>query len=303
MNEMHVNRTLEVRHLRMMDAVTRHGTVTRAAADLNLTQPALSHQLRDLEDRLGVPLFERQARRMVPTAAGERLAAAARRLLDDLSAAEAEVRQAERQPVVPLRISTGCYTCYHWLPSRLIEMRRRFPHVEIHVAADYTRRPIEGLLEGAVDLAIVSDPVKHAGLWSEPLFSDDVLLVVSADHPLAGSDHVAPTALADQTLIVYNAPLDQLSLFRDLLRPAGVRPRETIQIELTEAIVEMVRAGLGVTCLARWAVTPYLLAGGLVTVRLTRRGYRRQWRAAMRRRERAAPHLQALVQLLRDRPL
>jgi LysR family transcriptional regulator for metE and metH len=202
-----------------------------------------------------------------------------------------------------MRISTGCYTCYHWLPARLVELRRQFPGIEVQVAADYTRRPLEGLLDDAVDLAIVSDPVRQSTLWPVPLFRDELLVVMAADHPLSRRASVSAPLLAAETLILYNVPPAQLSVYRDVLRPARVQPREIIRIELTEAIIELVRAGLGVACLARWAVAPYLRDGRLATARLTRQGYYRQWRAVIRRRERDTPHLKAFIDLLRDTPL
>jgi LysR family transcriptional regulator for metE and metH len=294
---------LEVRHLRLVEALVRHGTLTRAAAALHATQSALSHQLSDLEDRLGLRLFVRQPRRMAPTAAAERLAETARRVLGELSAAEAEARALQGDAPVRVRLATGCYTCYHWLPRRLIELRRRFPTIDVQVAADYTRRPIEGLLDRAVDLAIVGDRVSHAALWKEPLFTDELVLLVPAGHRLAGRSYVSPAQLARETLVTYNVPPTELTVFTDFLSPARVRPKAVIRMELTEAIVEMVRADLGVACLARWAAAPYLRDGRLASLALTRRGYRREWLAVMRREDRRQPPLQTLVQLLRGEPL
>src|SRR5262245_23796995 len=118
---------LDVRHLRLVDAIASTGTLTRAAAVLNLTQSALSHQLRDIEDRLGTALFSREARRMVLTPAGERLLSTAKAVLEEISEAERDIRKGNGDQRVDLRISTGCYTCYHWLPSRLIELQRKLP--------------------------------------------------------------------------------------------------------------------------------------------------------------------------------
>jgi LysR family transcriptional regulator for metE and metH len=293
---------LDVRHLRLVDAIAQGGTLTRAAAMLNLTQSALSHQLRDIEDRLGANLFARETRRMVLTPAGERLLSTAKSVLEQISAVETEIRNGAGNSRVELRISTGCYTCYHWLPPRLIELRKKLPLVEVEIVADYTRRPIEGLLDGKLDLAIVSDSVRNSRLSIDHLFQDEVVAVVPAEHPFAARSYAGAAELAGEQLLVYNVPDSRLSVLQDVLRPAGLTPRSLKKIELTEAIIELARAGLGVAILARWAAKPYLRDERLKTVRLTKRGLMRNWTAVTLKRDRRAPHIEEFIRLLAREP-
>ncbi len=132
---------LETRHLRLVGAVAEHGTLTRAGRVLNLTQSGLSRQLLDLETRLGLPLFHRLGKRMVPTSAGERLLAAARRALPQLADVEEELRRLAGGRAAILRVSTECYTCYHWLPGVLPRFTRRFPQVDVQIVAEATHHP------------------------------------------------------------------------------------------------------------------------------------------------------------------
>jgi LysR family transcriptional regulator for metE and metH len=273
---------LEIKHLRLVSAIARAGSVTRAGDVLNLSQSALSHQLRDIEDRLGTPLFHRVGKRMVLTPAGDSLLRAATQVLDIVDRTEHEIRSAGRTNAGRLRITTQCYTAYHWLPALLKEYRLRHPHVEVQVDADATPRPIKSLLDGRIDLAIMSDRVRDRRLATRPLFEDELLVIMAPNHRLAGRAVVEPHDLADETVIIY-PPKEESTLLQRVLIPAGVTPRALQQVQLSEAIVELVKAGLGVATMARWAVEPYVRGGALRTARLTRKGFRRRWDAVMLR--------------------
>jgi len=275
---------LEVRHLKLVATVAEEGSVTRAANRLHLTQSALSHQLRDVEEKLGVTLFQRTARRMLLTPSGERLLESARRILEELEKAEKALRHDGNQREGLLRITTECYTCYHWLPSLLHAFQQKSPRVEVRIVAEATRRPVEALLEGELDLAIISDPVKNRKLALEPLFQDELFLVTAPDHPLSRRAYVNARDLADEHLILYCDDKRDLTIYQQVLIPAGVSPRQLTSLQLTEAIVEMVKAGLGVSAIAGWAIAPYVKSKQVRAVRLTRNGVRRHWRAATLRR-------------------
>ncbi len=268
---------LEVRHLRLIAAVAEVGSLTKAGERIHLTQSALSHQLRNIESRLGAALFLRVGKRLVLTTAGERLLAASREVLQRLQQTEDDIRRLGREGAGVLRLTTECYTCYHWLAPLLVPYRRRFPRVEVRIDIEATRDPFSKLLTGQLDLAIVSSPVRDRRLAHRPVFDDELVVVIKPDHVLARNRFVRPTDLADETLLIY-PPQSDSRVLNEVLLPAGVTPRVE-ELPLTEAITEMVRAGLGVAVLARWAVQPLLDRGVLVGRPLTARGLRRQWSA------------------------
>src|ERR1700704_3383840 len=181
---------LEVRHLQLVAAVADVGSLTRAGDRLHLTQSALSHQLRDIESRLGTALFLRVGKRLVLTPAGERLLASARDVLERLTQTEPDIRAMGRDRAGVLRITTECYTCYHWLPPLLLRYRRKFPRVEVRIDVEATRRPIEMLLAGKLDLAIISSPVNDRRLVSKLVFEDELILIASKHHRFAKQTHV-----------------------------------------------------------------------------------------------------------------
>ena len=293
---------LETRHLRLVTAVTDHGTLTRAGRELNLTQSALSHALLDLERRLGAPLFHRVGKRMVPTAVGERLVVRARRVLQLLTETEEEALRIASGLEGLIRLSTECYTCYHWLPALMQAFGQRFPNVEVRIVAEATRRPFRALLEGRIDLAIVHNMSADARIRHAALFEDELVVLTPPDHPFARQAFVAPEELVAEHLLTYRLPLRDLSIYQQVLGPAGVTPRRVTQIELTEALIEMVRAGMGVAVLAQWAVAPYVQAGKLTTTRFTERGLHRRWSAALLQQPSVPLHLREFVNLLRTGP-
>jgi LysR family transcriptional regulator for metE and metH len=288
---------LEVRHLRLVASVAEVGSLTRAGDRLHLTQSALSHQLRDIETRLGAALFLRIGKRLVLTPAGERLLLSAKEILERLEQTEHDIRQMGQQHAGVLRLTTECYTCYHWLPPLLLHFRRKFPRVEVRIDVDATRHPIEMLLAGKIDLAIVSSPVADRRLVSKKVFEDEIVVIASRHHRFAQQPHVRLAEFRDETLFIY-PPKKESRFLQDVLLPAGITPARIEEVQLTEAITELVKAGLGVAVLAQWAVQPLLDAGALVGRPLTARGQHREWRAVMPKDLARADHIVEFIELL-----
>jgi LysR family transcriptional regulator for metE and metH len=288
---------LEVRHLQLVAAVAEMGSLTRAGDRLHLTQSALSHQLRGIESRLGAALFLRVGKRLVLTPAGERLLVSAKDILERLAQAEHDIRRMGKEHAGVLRLTTECYTCYHWLPPLLMRYRRKFPRIEVRIDVEATRRPIEMLLAGRIDLAIMSSTVTDRRLVSKKVFDDELVLIAAIDHRFAQLSHVRLTELRDETLYIY-PPRDESRVLQEVLLPAGISPARIEEVQLTEAITELVKAGLGVAVLARWAVQPLVDAGAILARPLTARGLHRQWRAVMPRDLARADYVMEFIDLL-----
>jgi LysR family transcriptional regulator, regulator for metE and metH len=292
---------LELRHLKLVETIAVEGAMTRAAARLYMTQSALSHQLAGLEEALGVSLFRRVPRGMILTAAGERLLDCARLVLPLIREAVDSVTAGEADAPGTLRISTECYTCYHWLPSRLKAFQAGFPRVEVEIVAEATRRPVEALLAGELDVAIVSALPHQSAIAGRPLFEDEMVAILSPEHRLAARRSLSPRDFAAERLITYSVPLQQLGVYREFLQPAGVTPARVSRVDLTEAIVEMVKANLGIAILARWAIGRHLNPATLKALPLGRRGFHRKWYALTMKSRRPPAHLESFVDLLADR--
>lgn len=283
--------TLEVRHLSLVNEIASTGSVTRAAERLHLTQSALSHQLRDIESRLGIQLFLRLGKRMVLTPPGERVLGAAKRVLDEIGRAEEDLKLMSQNGKGVLRLCTQCNTGYHWLPPLLQAFHRKYPGVDVQIMVNATDRPIEALLEGQIDLAVVTSDVDDKRLQSMPLFEDELVAVVAPTHPFAKRASIEPIDFAEEHLIIYTADRHDSYTFTRILAPAGIEPARVSQVPLTEAILELVKAGLGVSVMARWAIEPALKTGAVKAVKIGKRGVYRSW-TAVSLRDRVEPKWQ-----------
>ena len=289
---------LEVRDIRLMQAVAQEGTLARASLRLHLTPSALSHHLRDLESRIGAPLCRREGRRIRLTAAGERLAEAGAPVLAAIAEAERAVSGAgpDREAI---RVATECHTTFYWLPSVLKAFERTAPHVDVVLAQDNGSRPAVSLLAGQVDAAIVTHKARDRRLRYLPIFRDELVAVVAPTHPWAAKAYVSAADFSTEHLIHYATTRGELAIFKEVLRPAGVQPLRTSPVLLTEAILEMVRSGLGVAVLAHWAAAPYVERGQVKVVRLTKPGIRRQWCLAVSSASVRKPSVIQLAEALR----
>lgn len=295
--------TLELRDLRMVAAIAASGSVTRAAGDLHRTQSAISHQLRAIEERLGTPLFLRVGKRMVVTAAGERVLATARQVIEEVRAAEEDVRRFGARQAGLLRVCAQCNTGYHWLPPLVEVFRRRFPGVDVSLAVECTIRPLDALLEGKLEVAIVTQTVRHDQVRVRPLFEDEHAAIVAPDHPFAKRPFVRPEDFSSERLILYSSSPDDSFTIQRILRPAGVTPERVSFVMLTEAILEMVKAGLGISVMQTWAIEPSLRAGDVRAVPITPGGIRRRWSAATLAAAGRVPHVEAFIDLLARRAM
>jgi len=292
---------LALRDLEVVLALARAGSTSKAASKLHLTQSAVSRALLAIESKLDIALFERRARGLVPTAAGERLIAGAGALLSQM--AELERQAITPLPTPPLRLVCECYTAYRWLPSTLATLRRSGSGLGVTLAFEHTPAPIAGLTAGDVDVALVTTARVPKTLIERPLFSDEIVFLVAPTHPLASAKQVAPAELCRYPLICSSqTPKRESDWFFSHVFGRTTPRLERLEFPLTEVMIDAARAGLGVAALSEWIALPYLTAGDLVVKRL-REPLRRPWRIVYDRRSAssatrlatalaaAAPHL------------
>lgn len=290
---------VEVRHLRLVDAIAKEGTVTAAAARLYLTQPAVSHALGELESRLGVRLFRRARRRMEPTAEGRRLLETADRVLEEIERVEYDLHSYREGKRGLLRVATQCYTCYRWVPRAMPELAREFPEIDLQIVPEATGDVVAALLAERIDLAILHRFPQHTDIAVEPLFSDEYVALLPLDHPLAGQEWIEALDFADERILLHTTAEESLLLSR-YLSPAGVHPKRVSQLGMSEAIFEAVKAGLGVSAMTRWMADEEIRAGNIAWARLAPEGLERHWHAAVLRKRLESPAIVALIRLLRQ---
>lgn len=290
---------LELRHLRTVRAIYQQGGLARAAEVLNITQSALSHQVKALEDQVGVELFVRRSRPMRLSAAGMRLLRLAEQVLPLIEAAELELKGVEAGRVGQLHIALECHACFDWLLPVLDQFRRSFPEVDLDIRQRLAFTALPALQREEVDLVISMDPDPLPGIHFEPLFDYAPTLVVPAAHPLAARGFARPEDLAAENLIVYPMDRERLDVFSEFLIPAGVEPAHVRQVELTDVTLMLVAAGRGVAVMPDWVLRRHAANPELALVRLTEKGLRRRAYAAMREADRQLPYMELFLRLAR----
>lgn len=291
---------LEIRHLETLAAIRDGGSLLEAAERLHLTQSALSHQLRDLETRLGTPLLNRRTRPARLTTAGLRVLALADDVLPRIRATERELQRLAAGRTGRLHLAIECHSCFQWLMPAMDAFRAQWPEVALDLSAAFSFAPFPALVRGDLDLVITSDPQTLEAVDYVPLFSYELVLAVAESNPLAASKYVAPEQLADQTLITYPVDRQRLDVFTAFLDDADVEPAAIRKAELTPIIVQLVASNRGVAALPNWALTEYLGQGWLSVRRLGQQGVWRTLYAAIRNEDADAPYIKDFLTIARD---
>ena len=247
---------VELRHFRTLLAVEQTGRLSTAAARVHLTQSALSHQIRALEDRYG-PLFDRTREGLAFTAAGLRLLETARATVAQVAEMERDLERLKDTGRGELRIALECHTCFDWLMPVMDGFRALWPEVELDLVAGFHSDPLGLLAHGEADMVIGSQPPRRKGIVAAPLFRYEILAVLPTDDALRSKPYLAPRDFAGRTLITYPVPEKRIDVIREVLAPAGVKySRRTA--ELTVAILQLVASKRGIAALPSWGLTNYL---------------------------------------------
>ncbi|MGN7868309.1 LysR family transcriptional regulator [Paracoccus sp. 22332] len=294
---------LELRHLRTIRAIHEQGGLARAAEVLNITQSALSHQVKALEEQAGVDLFVRRAKPMRLSPAGMRLLRLAEQVLPLVAATEAEFKGVEAGRIGRLHIAMECHACFDWLLPVLDIFRRTWPEVDLDIRQRLAFGALPALARQEVDLVISSDPEEMAGIVFQPLFDYSPTLVVPADHPLVAKGHADPADLAGETLITYPMDRARLDVFSQFLTPAGVEPARQRTVELTAVSLMLVASGRGVAVMPDWVLRRESANAEIAMLPLTQGGIIRRLYAAIRSEDLGQPYMAHVLRLSRTEPL
>jgi LysR family transcriptional regulator, regulator for metE and metH len=286
-------------HLAIIQEVDRQGSMTAAASTLCLTQPALSHAMKKLEQLMGTDIWLREGRSLRLTQAGQYLLAVANRVLPQLELAEACMKQFAQGERGTLRIGMECHPCYQWLLKIVAPYLAAWPDVEVDVKQKFQFGGIGALFGYEIDLLVTPDPVFKPGLHFEPVFDYEQVLVVGQGHRLAGRPFVTPAELTSEVLLSYPVSPERLDIYQQFLVPAGVLPRRHKPIENTDIMLQMVASGRGVAALPRWLVQEYASRLAIEPVRLGRQGIAKQIYLGAREADLQIDYLQAMVALAR----
>ena len=291
---------IEFRHLRTIKAIHETGGLARAADLLNMTQSALSHQIKGIEDQAGVALFARRSKPLRLSAAGLKLLAAAERILPQMDALEADFAGLVSGKLGRMHIAIECHACFEWLLPVLEQFRKAWPQVDVDIRPGLAFDALPALRREEVDLVISSDPADLNQTDFTPIFDYEPVFVASVNNPLAEKDVIEAADFREQTLITYPVDRARLDIFSQLLTPAKVEPAAVRQVELTAVILLLVASNRGVAVLPDWVVRQVKYNADYVTRPLTRGGMTRRLYAATRAEDTHRPFVAHFLRLARQ---
>lgn len=287
-------------HLAIIREVEQQGSLTAAAEKLFLTQSALSHSIKKLEQQLGTDIWLREGRSLRLTQAGQYLLAVANRLLPQLSLAEERLRQFAQGERGTLRVGMECHPCYQWLLKVVSPYLADWPDVDVDVKQKFQFGGIGALFGYEIDMLVTPDPLYKPGLLFQPVFDYEQVLVVHSQHALAQVAYVKPEQLSSETLITYPVDIDRLDIYNQFLQPAGISPHMHKPIETTDIMLQMVASGRGVAALPRWLVEEYQTRFDVVPVKLGKSGIAKQIYLGIREADVQIDYVQAFIDLAQE---
>lgn len=290
---------LDRNHLTILREIEQQGSVTAAADKLFLSQSAVSHAMKKLQERLGTPLWTRDGRNLRFTAAGSYLLSVANRLLPQFEHAEALVEQIARGQRGTLRIGMECHPCYQWLLKVVAPYLETWRAVDVDVKQQFQFGGLGALLGHEIDMLVTPDPLRQPGLTYEPVYDYEQVLAVGRSHRLAERTSVQPEDLVDEILVTYPVETERLDIFNQFLLPAHCAPRQHKTIETTDIMLQMVAANRGVAALPRWLVAEYAEHMPLVPLRLGESGLPKQIFLGVREADREVDYVADFLRMAR----
>ncbi|HWA34547.1 MAG TPA: LysR family transcriptional regulator [Cyclobacteriaceae bacterium] len=267
---------MEVKYYKLVSAISKTGSLTRAADHLCLTQSALSHQLKEAEGLLGVKIFDRVNRKLVFTDAGRIFLDSANHILEEIDRVKLEIDSQLRGETGSIRLAAECNTCFHWLPRILKRYHKTFPNVDVRLNTQ-GKRPADLLLAGKIDVAVVYRKEHEKDIQYTELITDDVVGLVAPSHRLASKLFLVADDFAAETYITHSRKLADSVFYERFLAPHKVVPKKVLHFHLTEAVLEMVRENLGVTVMGKWLIAPYVDPSSITMMKLGPSGLKRRW--------------------------
>ena len=286
---------LERVHLEILSAIKEHGTLTKAADALYLSQSALSHSIKKLEGQIGTAIWQKEGRSLRLTAAGERIQTLATRLLPQFQHTELQLAQIAKGEMGALRIGMECHPCYQWLLRVIQPYLEQWPEIDIDVKQAFQFGALGALMSYEIDLIITPDPLFKPQINYIPVFDYEHRLVVADSHPLAQQEFVTPEQLSNQVLFSYPVEPQRLDIFSQFLYPAKCSVKKHKIIETTEIMLQMVAAGRGICALPGWLVDEYAQSMPIKSLRFGKQGISKQIFIGMRNDEQRLDYLNEFI--------
>lgn len=272
---------MDFRYIKLISTIVDSGSITKAAQILNLTQSALSHQLKEIETKQGIKFFTRSNRKLNLTPAGRMVYDASAKILTEINKLENNLKNLNNLDNGTIRLSAACTTSYHWLPKLMQSFKSDYPNVDINIILENSTDPINEIVKGNIDISIIITPIKNENIKYKFLFDDELVAVFSTQHKFNKKQYLIAKDFADEHLIIHSKPLNTVVFYEQVLKPRRIEPARISELPLTEATIELIKVNYGVAVMSKWSIEPYLNSNSISYKRINRNGLFRSHYAAI----------------------
>ena len=291
---------MEIKYFRLIKAIAEEGSIANSADKLFLTQSALSHQLRELEERLGFKVFLRTRNKWQLTEEGSELYKLGNSIFDRIDKGFRNIEQLRSGSIGTIRVSTECYSFYQGLSAFIQKMGLLYPDIKVDLILEATHQPISKMISQEIDMAIVTTKPGHDALSSIEVYEDEVFAIMHKENPLNELSFLNADNFSDMHLIIHSFPLETVAVFEQYLKPKMITPQKISAIPLTEVALEMVNANMGVICLPKWALKSFKLSNDLVFKRLGQNGLKRTHYLVFRKADKLKKYIKDFIDNFED---
>ena len=291
---------MDLRYLKLVKTIVEEGNITKSADRLFLTKSALSHQLRDFEERIGVKLFFRSRNEWTLTKEGHEVYDIACQVIHRIDEGLTKIAKIQSGARGTIKLSTECYSFYHGLPAFIQRMNVLYPEIDIVLKVESKQTPMSQLLSNDLDMCIVTHPSGSDKILTYELFEDELFALVNVEHDLAQKAYLDAFDFADQHLIIHSLPIETVSVYQHFLKPHHVDPKRITAIPMTEVALELIESNMGIACYSKWALKSFKLPESLKFIRLGHNGLKRKHYLAIRSEDQQKQYIREFIDNIKE---
>lgn len=291
---------MELKYFRLIKTITEEGSIANSVDKLFLTQSAISHQLRELEEQLGFKVFFRSRNKWKLTDEGSELYKLGTTIFERIDRGFKNIEQLRAGSSGIIKVSTECYSFYHGLSSFIQKMGLLYPEIKVELILEATHQPIPKILSKEIDIAIVTSKPENECLSSIEIYEDEIFAILHKESHLNSTSVLSARDFAKAHLIIHSFPLETVSIYDQFLKPNKISPFKISAIPLTEVALEMVSANMGIMCMPKWALKSFELSSDLVFKRIGESGLKRKHHLVFRKADIAKKYINDFVTNFED---
>jgi LysR family transcriptional regulator for metE and metH len=255
---------MELKHFRLIKTIAEEGSIANSSEKLFLTQSALSHQLRELEEQLGFKVFFRTRNKWELSEQGQELYQLAISIFATIDEGFKSIKHINDGAKGSVKIGTECYSFYHGLPGFIQKMAILYPDIDVDIVLDATNQPIPKLLSKEIDIAIVTTKPSSDELSVIELYEDEIMCIMNKEHRLVDRPHIEASDFSNMHLIIHSFPLESVLIHEHFLKPNRSTPKKISAIPFTSVALEMINANMGVMCIPEWSLSAFKLSDQII---------------------------------------